>query len=193
MLKVAADLNTFWSGEFAKSNIQWPAMSEVLISSGTAHTSCSAQPAITTSDPWYLCEGQSGKGGTFYWPLAWMDQNIDTDSGRLHLSLGMAELWSLHVQNLLGETKQMQQGSLSKGAWAQQTACLTGIYASSLNTRNLLEQADRNPLGAFAGMMFNVSGVTAPNVTSSQLFEAFVNGFDSGDPSSCLNGGSSGS
>jgi hypothetical protein len=191
--KVAADLNTFWSGEFAKSNLQWPSMHEVIISSGAADTSCSAKPSIQATDEWYLCDLPGGKGGTFYWPLTWIDQNIDTDPGRVHLSLGMAELWSLQVQNLLGYTQSMLSGKLSKGDWAQEAACLTGTYAASLNNRNLFEQSDKYPLGQFASEMFNVNGVTAPNVTSSQLYQAFVSGFESGDPSSCLSGGSSAS
>ena len=124
--EVSGDINHFWSQEFANSNVQWPQMQEVLVDQQSVQTQCSGRPTIAPTDPWYLCDGQ--QGGTFYWTVPWIQQNIATDQGGVNLAFNMAEMWSFHIQNLLGFTDQLQQGQMQKGQWAQQTMCLTGIY-----------------------------------------------------------------
>ena len=65
------------------------------------------------TDPWRLCDTPSG--GTFYFPLTWVGQNVATDQGGVNLLLGMAELWSNHVENLLGVTQAAQSGKIHAG------------------------------------------------------------------------------
>lgn len=188
---VSSDVNHFWSTEFANSGIQWPAMQQVLVTSGPVSTGCSVRATIAPTDSWFLCDGQNG--GTFYWTLPWIQQNIATDPGGVNLGFGVAEMWSYHILNLSGATAQLSSGALSKGQWAQQVVCLTGIYVRSLNQRKLFERGDQQAFDSFLGALSSVSGITAPDVTRQQLTSAFLAGFNSGTVSTCGLGSGGGS
>jgi predicted metalloprotease len=182
--EASGDINHFWSQEFASSGIQWPQMQDAIVDSQPVQTQCtSGRATVAPTDPWYLCDGQSG--GTYYWTIPWMQRNIATDSGGVNLVFSMAEMWAFHIQNMFGFTDKLQQGQLSKGQWAQQTVCLTGIYARSLNDRKLFEQGDQQAVQSFLGALSNVNGITAPDVSAQQLQQVFVAGFNSGQPSTC--------
>jgi hypothetical protein len=192
--EVSGDLNKFWSSEFASSGVQWPAMQDVIVDSSPVQTQCSSGRAtVAPTEPWYLCDGSSG--GTFYWTIPWMQQNVATDAGGVNLAFSMAEMWAFHIQNLFGFTAQLQSGSLPKGQWAQQSVCLTGIYVRSLSDRKLFEQGDQQTVQNFITSLSGVAGIGAPDVSSQQLQQAFSAGFNSGAPSTCGvsgNGGGSG-
>ena len=190
--EASGDINHFWSQEFASSGVQWPPMQDVIVDSAPVQTQCTGgRSTIAATDPWYLCDGQSG--GTFYWTIPWMQQNIATDAGGVNLVFSMAMMWAFHIQNLFGFTNQMQQGQISKGQWAQQTVCLTGIYVKSLNDRRLFEQGDNQAVQSFLSALSNVNGIAEPDVSPQQLQQAFVAGFNSGQPSTCgISGGGNG-
>jgi predicted metalloprotease len=178
------DLNQFWSGEFASSGVSWPPVKDVFVQSAPVQTGCAGgRASVGPSDPWYLCDGAGGV--TFYWTLPWIQHNIATDPGNANLAINMAELWSFHVQNLFGFTRRLRQGKLSKGAWAEQTVCLTGVYVASLNNRQLLEQADVRTLGSFVDALASVNGIGSPDVNPLQLRQAFGAGLSGGQPGAC--------
>jgi hypothetical protein len=179
---VSTDINQFWSNEFAKSNVQYPQMQDQLVDSSPVQTQCTNRPSIAPTDPWFLCDGQNG--GTFYWPVTWIQQNIATDSGGVNLAFGMAVLWSRHIQNLLQTNQAAEQGSVSKGALSQQTMCLSGLYVHSLNDRKLFETGDQETVTKFINDL-GADNSGAPDVTGQQLVGAFVTGFQTGDPSQC--------
>ena len=186
--EVSGDLNSFWSQEFASSGVQWPQMSDVIVDTSAVQTQCSGRATVAPTDPWYLCDGSSG--GTYYWTIPWMQQNIATDSGGVNLAFNMAEMWSFHILNLFGFTTQLQQGSEPKADWAEQAVCLTGVYVHSLSQRQLFEQGDQQTANNFITSLSGVNGITSPDVTSQQLQGAFVAGFNSGAPSTCSVGAS---
>ncbi len=188
--EVSGDLNGFWSQEFASSGVQWPQMQDVIVDSSAVQTQCSGRPTISPSDPWYLCDGSSG--GTFYWTIPWMQQNVATDSGGVNLAFNMAEMWSFHILNLFGFTTQLQQGSEPKADWAEQAVCLTGVYVHSLSQRQLFEQGDEQTADQFLTSLSGIGGITSPDVSSQELQQAFVAGFNSGAPSTCAVGSSGG-
>ncbi|MBV9465502.1 MAG: neutral zinc metallopeptidase [Solirubrobacterales bacterium] len=172
------DINTFWAHEFSNSNVQWPQAEQVLITSKPVQTGCSDRPTVAPTDPWLLCDP------VFFWPLPWISQNI-SNKGDVNLAFSVAEMWSFHVQNVLGFTQQLQQGSLSKGQWAQQTLCLTGIWVRTLSDRKLFEQGDTQAAQTFLGALTNVNGITAPDVSPQALQQAFFVGYNSGAPGNC--------
>jgi len=180
---LSTDLNQFWSGEFARSGVSWPPVKDLLVQSAAVQTGCAGRPSVGPSDPWYLCD--AANGATFYWTLPWIQQNIATDPGNANLAINMAELWSFHIQNLFGFTKRLQQSKLSKGAWAEQAVCLTGVYVASLNNRQLLEQADVQTVGSFVDALSSVDGIGSPDVNPVQLRQAFSAGFSGGQPGAC--------
>lgn len=179
---VSSDLNKFWSGQFASANIQWPPMQDAIVSSSPVSTQCQ-RSTVAPSDPWYLCDAPNG--GTFYWTIPWMQQNIATDQGGVNLAFDMAELWSFHILNLVGATSQLQSGSLPKAQWAQAAVCVTGIYVRSLSDRKLFEQGDQQTVTQFIQALSSVGGIGSPDVSSAQLQQAFTTGFKSGQPSGC--------
>jgi predicted metalloprotease len=181
--EVSGDLNSFWSQEFASSGVQWPPMQDVIVDSSAVQTQCSGRATVAPTDPWYLCDGSGG--GIFYWTIPWMQQNIDTDAGGVNLAFNMAEMWSFHILNLFGFTTQLQQGSEPKADWAEQAVCLTGVYVHSLSQRQLFEQGDQQTADNFVTSLSGVNGITSPDVTSQQLQQAFVAGFNSGAPGTC--------
>lgn len=189
--EVSGDLNSFWSQEFASSGVQWPQMQQVIVDSSPVQTQCSARATVAPTDPWYLCDG-SASGGTFFWTIPWMQQNIATDAGGVNLAFNMAEMWSFHILNLFGFTTQMQQGAEPKAAWAEQAVCLTGVYVHSLSQRQLFEQGDQQTADNFITSLSAVAGITSPDVTSQQLQQTFVAGYNSGAPSTCQVGGGGG-
>jgi predicted metalloprotease len=181
--EVSGDLNHFWSQVFASAKVRWPPMQDVVVDSQPVQTGCSSRPTIAPTDPWFLCDGS--QGGTFFWTLPWIQQNIATDQGGVNLAFNMAEMWSFHLQNLFGYTGAMEQGRIPRGAWAEQTMCLTGIYVKALNDRRLFESGDKQTVEAFVRTLSNVNGISAPDVSPGQLQRAFVAGFDSGAPNTC--------
>lgn len=186
---VSGDINHFWSQEFASSGVQWPPAQDVLVQASPVQDQCNGQTTtINPTDNWALCDTQSGV--TYYWTVPWMQQHIATDTGGVMLAFSMAEVWSLHIQNLIGSSGALQQGSMTKANYAQQTMCLTGIYAHSLAQRNLFEQGDANAEQAFLNAATaTFSGITAPDVTPQQLMQALLAGYQSGQPSTCGVGG----
>lgn len=179
---VSTDINKFWSGQFASANIQWPTMQDVIVDSSSVSTQCQ-RATVGPTDPWYLCDSQSG--GTFYWTIPWMQQNIATDQGGVNLAFNMAELWSFHILNLVGATSQLQSGKLSKAQWAQAASCVTGVYVRSLSDRKQFEQGDQQTATQFIQTLSSVGGIGAPDVSSQQLRQAFLTGFNSGQASGC--------
>lgn len=180
---LSGDINQFWSSLFAHAGVQWPAMQDVVVDSQPVQTQCSGRATIGPTDPWFLCDGQNG--GTFYWTIPWIQQNIATDQGGVNLAFSMAEMWGYHILNLAGATAQLSSGHLSKGQWAQQVMCLTGIYARSINQRQLFERGDQQAVQSFLGALSSVAGIGAPDVSPQQLTQAFAAGFNSGDIGTC--------
>jgi predicted metalloprotease len=172
------DINAFWSKVFAQSNVQWPQAEEAFVTSQPVQTQCSSNPTIGPNDPWYLCDP------VFYYPLPWMQQNI-APKGDVFLAFSVAIFWSFHVQNVLGFTQALQQGQLSKAQWANQTLCLTGLYIRTIDQRNLFEQGDTQAANQFLASLQGVNGITAPDVSNQSLTQAFVAGYNSGDPATC--------
>jgi Putative neutral zinc metallopeptidase len=177
------DINTFWTKEFASSNVKWPQAQQVLITTQTYKTGCSVRPTIGPNDPWFLCDP------VFFWPLPWIQQNI-ANKGDVNLAFSVGEMWGFHVQNVLGFTQQLEKGSMSKGAWAAQTLCLTGLWVRTLSQRNLFQQGDTQAASSFLAALSDVSGITAPDISNQALQQAFFAGYHSGDPATC--GASSG-
>jgi predicted metalloprotease len=183
---VSGDLNHFWSGEFANSGVQWPTANDVLVQSSPVQTPCSSKPTIAPTDPMFVCASQTT--ANFYWPVQWMQQNVDTDPGGVTLSLSMSGQYSFVVQDLFGFFKQLQSGQMSLAQWEQQNVCLTGLYARSVNDRGLFEQAD---VSAFKSWLSTISGGSASGAaTNQQLSQAFGAGYNGGSPSACGVGGS---
>lgn len=184
----ASSLSQFWSTEFANSGVQWPRTQDVLVSTAPVQTQCSSRATEAPTDGMFLCTSGSGASltYTFYWPVSNLQQNFDTDTGHAHLGLAMAEFWSVGLQDLFGSLQQVNHGQITKGAFAEQTLCLTGVYVRSIDSRGLLEQADlqtvANLVSALSG---TVTGITAPDVTTSELVQGFETGLNSGDPGSC--------
>ena len=185
---LSGDMNHFWSQEFASSGVQWPTVEDVLVQGSPVQTQCASRPTISPTDPWFLCAG-SGTD-TFYWTVPWMQQNVDTDSGGVNLALGMAGIYSDAVQDLFGFYQQLQSGSMTVAQWQQQNMCLTGVYAASLNSRRLFEQADAQTIANWLNALSG--GGSSGAATPTQLRQAFAAGFNSGTPGTCgVSGGSS--
>jgi predicted metalloprotease len=183
---VDGDINSFWGGLFNKAGLQWPAMRQSLVSSGTANAAdCQGDTTITATDPWRLCDSPSG--GTFYFPLTWVGQNVATDEAGVNLLLGTAELWSNHVENLLGVTQAAENGQITPADYAEINVCLTGVYAYSVNERQLFQAGDQQTFqNWYQGMSPEFTDVSANDVSTQQLQQAFAAGLKSGSPSTCL-------
>ena len=176
---LSGDINHFWSSLFAQGGVQWPQMQDVLVDSQPVQTQCSGRSTVAPTDPWFLCDGSSG--GTFYWTVPWIQQNIATDQGGVSLAFNMAEMYGFHVLNLAGATAQLSSGQLPKGQWAQQVMCLTGLYVRTINDRQLFEKGDQQAVQSFLSGLSSVSGIGAPDVSAQQLQQAFLAGFKSGN------------
>jgi predicted metalloprotease len=183
---IDGDINSFWGGLFNKAGLQWPAMRQSLISSGTASApNCQGDTTIAATDPWRLCD--SPTGGTFYFPLTWVGQNVATDQGGVNLLLGIAELWSNHVENLLGVTQAAENGQIQPAGYAEINVCLTGVYAYSVNQRQLFQAGDQQTFqNWYQRMSPEFTDVSANDVSTQQLQQAFAAGLKSGNPSTCL-------
>ena len=180
---LSGDINHFWSSLFAKGGVQWPPMQDVVVASQAVQTQCSGRATVAPTDPWFLCDGSGG--GTFYWTVPWIQQNIATDQGGVSLAFNMAEMYGFHVLNLAGATAQLSSGQLPKGQWAQQAMCLTGLYVRTIRDRQLFEKGDQQAVQSFLSGLSSVSGIGAPDVSAPQLQQAFLAGFKSGDVSTC--------
>jgi predicted metalloprotease len=191
---IDGDINNFWGQLFNKAGLQWPSMKQSLVSSGTVSApDCQNDTTISATDPWRLCDSSSG--GTFYFPLTWVGQNVATDQGGVNLLLGMAELWSNHVENLLGVTQAAQSGKIQPAGYAEINVCLTGVYAFSVNDRKLFQAGDQQTFQSwFQQMSPEFTDVSSQDVSTQQLQQAFEAGFKSGNPGTCLpsNGGGGG-
>jgi predicted metalloprotease len=178
---LSADLNQFWSQEFATSGVQWPTVDDNLVQNSSVSTPCSKKSSIAPSDPMFLCYSSSAVN--FYWTIPWMQTNVDTDPGGVNLALGMASMYADVVQTLFGYYQQVQGGQMSETQYQEQNLCLAGVYAASLNNRRLFEQSDvqtiKNWLGALSG------GTGSGSAGSQQLAAAFGTGFQSGSPAAC--------
>jgi len=183
---IDGDINHFWGELFNKARLQWPAMQQSIVASGTVQApDCQSHPTITPTDPWRLCDASSG--GTFYFPLTWVGQNVATDRGGVKLLLGMAELWSNHVENLLGITSAAQNGQIQPAAYAEINVCLTGVYAYSVNGRQLFQAGDQQTFQDWYRQMSpEFTDVSARDVSTQQLQQAFAAGLKSGNPGTCL-------
>jgi predicted metalloprotease len=191
---IDGDIYNFWGQLFNKAGLQWPSMKQSIVASGTVSApDCQNDTTITPTDPWRLCDTPSG--GTFYFPLTWVGQNVATDQGGVNLLLGMAELWSNHVENLLGVTQAAQSGKIQPAEYAEINVCLTGVYAYSVNDRKLFQAGDQQTFqNWFQQMSPQFTDVSASDVSTQQLQQAFQAGFKSGNPGTCLgsNGGGGG-
>jgi len=191
---IDGDINNFWGQLFNKAGLQWPSMKQSLVSSGTVSApDCQNDTTISATDPWRLCD--SASGGTFYFPLTWVAQNVATDQGGVNLLLGMAELWSNHVENLLGVTQAAESGKIQPAGYAEINVCLSGVYAYSVNERKLFQTGDQQTFQSwFQQMSPEFTDVSASDVSTQQLQQAFQAGFKSGNPGTCLpsNGGGGG-
>jgi predicted metalloprotease len=191
---IDGDINSFWGQLFNKAGIKWPSMQQSILASGTAQApDCQSDQTITATDPWRLCDSPSG--GTFYFPLTWVGQNVATDQGGVNLLLGTAELWSNHVENLLGVTQAAQNGQIQPADYAEINVCLSGVYAYSVNERKLFEAGDQQTFqNWYQQMSPEFTDVSAQDVSAQQLQQAFAAGLKTGDPSTCLpsNGGGGG-
>jgi predicted metalloprotease len=184
---IDVDLYNFWGRLFNKAGLQWPDMSQSFIASSPVQASdCgSSGGTIAPTDPWRLCDSSSG--GTFYFPLAWVQQHVATDQGGVNLLLGMAELWSNHVENLLGITQAAESGKLPVADYAEINVCLAGVYAYSVNERKLFEAGDQQTFqNWYAQMSPEFTRVSAQDVSTQQLQQAFAAGLKSGNPGTCL-------
>lgn len=179
------DINSFWSQVFAKSNIQWPQAQEAFVSSAPVQTGCSNKPTIAPTDPWFLCNS------TFFWTLPWIQQNVEP-KGDVVLAFNVAIFWSFHVQDVLGFTKALQQGQMSKADWADQTLCLTGVWVRTVGQRNLFEQGDTQALQGIIDTLQGVDGIGPPDVTQQALAQAFGTGYNNGAPGQCTGGSGGG-
>jgi predicted metalloprotease len=193
---IAGDINGFWSHELANSGVQYPQAEEVLVQTSAVQDPCT-NSAIAPGDPAAYCgqgsAGQPGGAVTFYWTVPWMQQNLDTDPGRVNLTFDMAQFWSLYVQDVIGSTNALSSGKMTKAQYAEQNSCLTGLYARSLANRQLIEKGDTQTANNWVSTLSSsANGITAPDVTSAQLQQAFITGFQSGDPSRCASSGASG-
>jgi predicted metalloprotease len=179
------DLNSFWGGVFAKSNIQWPQAQEAFVSSSPVQTPCTNKPTIAPTDPWFLCQS------TFYWTLPWIQQNV-SPKGDVVLAFNVGLFWSFHVQDVLGFTQALQQGQVSKAQYATQTLCLTGVWVRTIGQRNLFEQGDTQALQGILDTLQGVDGIGPPDVTQQSLASAFASGYNNGAPGQCAGSSSGG-
>lgn len=188
---ISSDINKFWSGLAAQNNIQWPQVSEQLVQTSPASTQCSSNPTVQPTDPIFICTAAPNSGATtaIYWTVPFMQQRVDTDPGRVNLAFTMAMIWSFQVQNATGALQALQSNQMSKGAFAQENVCLTGVYVNSLNNRKMFEQGDSTAVQNFLNNLTQTFGIGSPDVTAQQLQQAFIAGFNSGDPSQCASGG----
>ena len=138
-----------------------------------------------------MCD--SASGGTFYFPLTWIQQHVATDQGGVNLLLGMAELWSNHVENLLGVTTAAESGKISPATYAEVNVCLAGVYTYSINQQKLFEAGDQQTFqNWYSTMSPEFTDVSASDVSTQQLQQAFNAGFQSGNPGTCLGSGGGG-
>jgi hypothetical protein len=188
---ISADINQFWSGLAAKNNIQWPQVTEQLVQTSPASTQCSSNPTVQPTDPIFICAAapSSGASTAIYWTVPFMQQKVDTDPGRVNLAFTMAMIWSFQVQNATGALQALQSNQMSKGDFAQENVCLTGVYVNSLNNRKMFEQGDSTAVQTFLNNLTQTFGIGSPDVTPQQLQQAFITGFNGGDPSKCASGG----
>jgi predicted metalloprotease len=186
------NIDSFWGQLFNKAGLQWPSMQQAIIANSPMQTSdCGNSGSIAPTDPWRLCD--SSNGGTFYFPLTWISQNVATDQGGVNLLLGMAELWSNHVENLLGITSAAENGKISPAAYAEINVCLAGVYTYSINEQKLFEAGDQQTFqNWYSTMSPEFTDVSPQNVSTQQLQQAFNAGFQSGNPGTCLGSNGSG-
>lgn len=186
---IAGDINQFWTTELANSGVQFPQAQEVLVQSSPVQNPCTNTPIAPTDPASYCGQGSAGQSPatvTFYWTVPWMQKNMDTDPGRVNLTFDMAWFWSLYIQDVAGYTQALTSGKMTKAQYAEQNTCLTGIYVRSLAQRQLIEKGDTETANQWVNTLAGTAnGITAPDVTSKQLQQAFVTGFQSGDPKSC--------
>jgi predicted metalloprotease len=181
------DLNQFWSRAFAAGKLQWPPAQEAIVQSAPVKTGCSDTPTIAPTDPPHLCNN------IFFWTIPWLQQNIDPH-GAVALAFTASILWSLHAEDVLGNSQALAQGQISKSQYGNQVMCFTGLWARTLSSRNLFEQGDSQAAAKFFGALQGVDNITAPDVTPQSLTAAFSAGYNSGSWSSCsLAGGGGGS
>jgi hypothetical protein len=183
---INSDLNSFWGGLFNKAGLQWPAMRQSFISSSAANAAnCHGDTTIAATDPWRLCD--SASGGNFYFPLSWIARNVATDTSGVNLLLGMAELWSNHVENLLGVTQAAKNRQITPAEYAEINVCLAGVYGYSINGRQLFQTGDQETFKSwYERMSPEFADISSKDVSTQQLQQAFAAGLNSGSPSDCL-------
>jgi predicted metalloprotease len=178
------DLNAFWSGLFAKSNIQWSQPQQVFVQDQPVQTTCNSAPTVGPNDPFLLCNN------TFFWTLPWTQQNI-ASKGDVVLAFNVGIFWSLDVQDQLGYTASLAKSQITKGQYGNQTLCFTGLWVRTIAQRKLFEQGDTATAANFLSNLTAVSNIGPPDVTPQSLAQAFLAGYNSGSPGACSISGSS--
>jgi hypothetical protein len=175
------EINTFWSSVFARSNLQWPETREAFVSTKPVQTQCNKPVAPT--EPNVLCTN------TFYWTLPWMEQNVpqSVPNGDVALALDVAIMWSFEVQDVLGNTEEVEKGQITKGRYGYETLCLTGLWVRTLAQRSRFQQGDPQAVEKFLASLGKAS-----EVPQESLSLAFLKGLNSGDPATCAPGSNPG-
>jgi predicted metalloprotease len=173
------DLFNFWGAMFTQAKLEWPAMKTLTVTKKPAATDCKTQ--VGPDDPPALC------GDTFYWGITWFEQNI-APLGDAAVGIEVSIFWSLHVQDLLGFTKALSDGKMSKADYGNQTLCLSGLWAHSVNERKFFEKGDAEEVIAQIQNISSIDSIKAPDITPESLGNAFAAGLDSGSPRTCIGG-----
>jgi len=185
---VLDDVQAYWAAVFQASNLQYTDAKLVLYRDAV-QTACGLAPAST--GPFY-CPGDT----TVYLDLSFFDEL----SQRLGAPGDFAEAYVIahelghHVQDLLGALASGQSSSQSV-ATELQADCYAGVWASSAESRGVMERGDLqegltaassvgdDTLAKRAGRVPNQETFT--HGSSAQRTQWFGAGYKTGDPSAC--------
>jgi hypothetical protein len=168
------DIDAFWRNLFERSKLSWPSMTEWLVVNRPRETGCTGvRVERPTSGPG-LCDD------TILWGVPWAQRNL-APLGAAAVAIDASVLFSFKVQDELGLTGDYGEGKLAGATYFEQTLCLSGLYARTLQTRSLLQSGDTNRMIRQIKHLL-LAGNKAP---ADKLVSAFNVGFRSGEPSKC--------
>jgi predicted metalloprotease len=189
---VIKDVADFWARSFQGAGYQFNTISYAIVNAGNEPISAGCGVGNLNSagtdqagnfyGPFY-CPNDN----TVYLPAGWLEGAYGAGGGDFAVAFVEAHEVGHHIQNLLGTLGAKQAGQLTSKQVELQADCFAGVWARTIENRNLLESNDLDEAVRLAGQLGDVPGtpLEQEHGTNQERVAAFSNGFQTGDGRSC--------
>ncbi len=194
---VMDDVGTFWGNTFANAGLPYQATNYVVLDNGAApmQSACAGTPATADGGPFYCSVGGALPSGSTSEPIiyvgaTWLAQAM-SEVNPLNYDFAVASViaheFGHHVQHVLGLSETALPGKFMELS----ADCLGGVWSNAAYQNGQLEAGDVEEamLAAWsAGSDLPDDDSLAPHGTREERVNAFSQGYNSGNPATCLQG-----